>query len=169
MKRVSYLGRLGIWARYYAQMWRAKSLMPGLAMLQAGKVATFVPKEAILYLGKPVIFRFDTQSCMYITGEKGFVLEDPIPVSQAKQASEVLSELPQLIAFINEKLRESTNLLDDATMEKELNEPRVVFNSSADGANEVGRWSFEVDQESHDMSYYVIFRRFEFIESYGVG
>ena len=138
-------------------------------MLQTGKVSTFMPKEDISYLGKPVKFRFDTQSCMYITGDKGFVLEDPIPVEQAKQASKILAELPGLLGFINDKLKEHPNFSNNAVMEQELDEPRVVFNSSADGANEVGRWSFEVDQESHDMTYYVVFKDFEFIESYGVG
>jgi hypothetical protein len=73
------------------------------------------------------------------------------------------------LARINEKFKECTNLLDEADLERELNEPRVVFNSSAAGVDEVGRWSFAVDQESRDMSFYVIFRGLEFIESYGVG
>ncbi|MCE0496327.1 MAG: hypothetical protein LV481_00055 [Methylacidiphilales bacterium] len=172
MKRISQLGRLWIWAKYYIQMWRAQSLMPGLERDSTAKAGhlRYKPKNEILYLGKPVIFNFLTESILYVVGDKGFFLEGAIPLSHARQASEVLEELPRLLPIIDTKIKEEWSEFEDQElMEQELSDPEVVFNSSPDGHKKPRYWTFEVDRDSMDMSHIVRFHNFEVTESYGVG
>ena len=129
-----------------------------------------VPRKPILYLGKAIMFYFNTGTALSSKGENTLIITQcPIEWTHAKLAPRIVAKLPELLPIIHLKLKElGYGSAEDEDMERELDDPCVTLNSGDLEASEWNQWTFEVYRPDNMVMHYVKFKDFEVIDSYTV-